>query len=88
MMIIYLGAGLQKSEDMSSPVRIPPSIEDIFYKKNFIADLASVSHDQDFELNLFFSSWKVHQYLEKFSEHQFLISGENFLSPRQARPPS
>ena len=34
---------------MSSPVRIPPSIEDIFYKKNFIADLASVSHDQNFE---------------------------------------
>ena len=32
----------------------------------FIADLASVSHDQDFKHNLFFSHTKVHQYLEKF----------------------
>ena len=32
----------------------------------FIADLASMSHDQDFKHNLFFSHSKVHQYLEKF----------------------
>ena len=31
----------------------------------FIADLASMSHDQDFRLNLFFFDSKVHQYLEK-----------------------
>ena len=60
---------------MSSPVRTPtppPRELGIF----FIADLASVSHDQDFEFNFFFFvSGNVHQYLEKFSEHQ---------SPRQA----
>ena len=60
---------------MSSPVRTPtppPRELGIF----FIADLASVSHDQDFEFNFFFFvSGNVHQYIEKFSEHQ---------SPRQA----
>ena len=54
---------------MSSIFRTPPlpPIEDIifFLQTFFIADLAYVGHDQDFKLNLFFSSWKVHQYLEK-----------------------
>ena len=58
-----------------------------FFTNFFIAYLASVSHDQDFKLNLFFSHWKVHQYLEKFAKNHYLISGGNFLSPRQARPP-
>ena len=40
--------------------------------------MAYVSHDNDFKLNLFFPSWKVHKYLEKFSQHPFLISGGNF----------
>ena len=62
---MFRGGVTKKSEDMSSPVRIPPSIEDIFYKKNFIADLASVSHDQDFELNLFFFQLKSASILRK-----------------------
>ena len=33
-------------------------IKDFFNKKIFIADLASVSHDQDFKLNMFFSQLK------------------------------
>ena len=37
---------------------------------------------------VFFFSWKVHKYLINFSEHKFQISGEHFLSPRKARPPS
>ena len=36
----------------------------------FIADLASMRHDQDFKHNLFFSHSKVHQYLEKFPKCQ------------------
>ena len=59
----------------------PPCFWYIFYFI-FNADLASMSHDQDFKHNLFFSHWKVPQYLEKFTKHHFLISGGNFLSPR------
>ena len=58
-----------------------------FLEKFFIAFLASVSHDQDFEPNLYFSHSKVHQYLEKFPKTSYLISGGNFLSPRQTWPP-
>ena len=29
----------------------------------------------------------MHQYLEKFSKNHYMISGGNFLSRRQARPP-
>ena len=53
----------------------------------FIADLASMSHDQDFKHNLFFSHSKVHQYLEKFPKYIGIKEEINFLSVRTTPPP-
>ena len=44
----------EKNKDISSMFQTPPTPIEIF----LIADLASVSHDQDFEPNLYFSPLK------------------------------
>ena len=44
-----------------------------------------MSHDQDFQLVFF--PLKCASLQKKITEHHCLISGGNFSSPRQARPP-
>merc|ERR1712002_1013133 len=93
--IIHLGKPSKKKTvkfGNCSQIRLdPPTLANlgILNCYFFIADLASMSHDQDFKHNLFFSHSKVHQYLEKFPKCQSYIGikeEKNFLSVRPTPP--